>query len=237
MISLPWHVLSRILIECVIAGPGGECTQWILVFVAAITAGFICWQAWETRRSAQASAEAAGAALLNAQAVIRSERPWLVVTFLPDKEKLGSFRFSCRNKGKTPAKVISMSAKLDIVASLDKLVIPPDYSSAVQMPDLRLIVPDKSFRIGPGVNPELFLLNHLDKRPSVNDRRAFLVYYGNVIYRDTFYQDGRSEGVHETCWCFVYGPSHGEKFDRANLPNQAGTFVRSGPAEEYNQYT
>lgn len=31
-------------------------TEWILVIVATVTAAFICWQAWETRRAANAAA-------------------------------------------------------------------------------------------------------------------------------------------------------------------------------------
>ena len=34
--------------------------QWVLVIVTSITAGLICWQAWETRRAAQAAADSVG---------------------------------------------------------------------------------------------------------------------------------------------------------------------------------
>lgn len=33
---------------------GDTPAEWVLVFVGIVTAGFICWQSWETRRSAQA---------------------------------------------------------------------------------------------------------------------------------------------------------------------------------------
>lgn len=65
---------------------GMRISESILIVVGIITAGFICWQAWETRRAAkaaQASVEAAqksaDAALLNAQAVMNAERSWIFV--------------------------------------------------------------------------------------------------------------------------------------------------------------
>ena len=40
--------------------PAGNTTaQWILIVITGITAGFICWQAWETRRAANATKKAA----------------------------------------------------------------------------------------------------------------------------------------------------------------------------------
>jgi len=34
---------------------GDAPAQWVLIIVTTITAGFICWQAWETRRAANAA--------------------------------------------------------------------------------------------------------------------------------------------------------------------------------------
>ncbi|HEV3219608.1 MAG TPA: hypothetical protein VGZ48_07535 [Candidatus Acidoferrales bacterium] len=161
------------------------------------------------------------AARLSAQAVINSERPWLIVNVNVDKEKL--FRFGCLNQGRTPAKIVSISAKTDFVESLDALPVPPDYISPVEMPDLDLIVRRDSFPIGKGIDPDSVIKN-AGKNSVVGDSREFLIYYGNVIYRDTLYPDSSPEGLHETRWCFVY------------QPNGETKFVRSGP-KEYNGYT
>jgi hypothetical protein len=165
----------------------------------------------------------AKAALLNAQAAINSERPWLVVTWRSDDDVAGVFRFGCRNTGNTPAKVISLSAKAMFVDDLDKMATPPDYSSPGILPDLHLIVRTDSFRISPGLNAQSFIESHR-KTGLVAESKEFLVYYGNVVYRDTLYPDSAKEGLHETRWCFVYQPQQKKKF------------VRSGPSE-YNQYS
>lgn len=165
----------------------------------------------------------AEAALLNAKAVINSERPWLVVTWRSDDEVAGLFRFGCRNTGSTPAKVISLSAKAMFVENLDRMATPPDYSSPGILPDLHLIVRKDSFPISPGLNAQS-LIERQGKADLVEQSREFLVYYGNVVYRDTFYPDSANDGLHETSWCFVYQPSQKKKF------------VRSGPIE-YNRYT
>jgi len=34
---------------------GDETAQWVLIFITGVTALFICWQAWETRRAANAA--------------------------------------------------------------------------------------------------------------------------------------------------------------------------------------
>jgi hypothetical protein len=119
----------------------------------------------------------AKAALLNAQAAINSERPWLVVTWRSDDDVAGMFRFGCRNTGNTPAKVISLSAKAMFVADLDKMATPPDYSSPGILPDLHLIVRTDSFRISPGLNAQSFIESHR-KTGLVAESKEFLVYYG-----------------------------------------------------------
>ena len=48
----------------------------LLVVAGFITAAVIFWQSWETRKSAKA-------ALLNAQALINSERAWIMVDIVP----------------------------------------------------------------------------------------------------------------------------------------------------------
>jgi hypothetical protein len=146
-----------------------------------------------------------------------------VVTWASSQKISGLFRFGCRNNGNTPAKVISLSARACFVKELDALSVPPDYSSPSVLPDLRLIVKTDSFPVSPGLSPESYIESK-SKQSLIEQSLLFLVYYGNVVYRDTLYPDSSKEGLHETRWCFVYQPG-GEK-----------KFVRSGP-EEYNRYT
>jgi hypothetical protein len=204
---------------------------WLLVFVG----GFQILYLWLT---VIATKDNAKAAFRNAQALINAERPWLVVnTFFKEKD-LTLFHFGCRNQGNTPAKIISVSAELRFVDLLDNLPKPPIYSCPTTLPDLHLIVHTDSFEIEKGINPESFLSQNAEMRSLVYDDRVFLVYYGNVVYRDILYEDSSREGEHETRWCFIYKPSASPKFTQAAIAvlNPTGTFVRGGP-NEYNKYT
>jgi hypothetical protein len=85
--------------------PGGNATpQWILIGVTAITAGFIAWQAWETKRAAKATAD-------SVDALIASERAFIDGELVQDEEarKISVVRYKVKitNYGKTPAKMLS----------------------------------------------------------------------------------------------------------------------------------
>jgi hypothetical protein len=172
--------------------------------------------------SVAVSRDAAKAASLNAQAVINTERPWLVVATFFDKDKPELCRFGCRNQGNTPAKIISISAQPFFVTNPSALPVPPDYSSPVAMPDLTLFVHTDSFPIGDGLSARQFIESR-GRWEQVLHANEFLVYFGNVVYRDTLYPESSPEGLHETRWCFIYQPG-GERM-----------FLRGGP-KEYNGY-
>jgi hypothetical protein len=91
------------------------------------------------------------------------------------------------------------------------------------MPDLRLIVKNDSFAIGKGLEPQTIIRAN-NKTDLIQNSLEFFVYYGNVVYQDTLYPPGSTEGRHETRWCFIY------------LPHGTPKLLRSGP-EEYNRYT
>lgn len=189
----------------------------LLVLVGGFQIAFL----WHTVNAARKNAEAA---LLNAKALINTERPWLVVTWGSSTPYYpGTFLFGCKNRGNTPAKVISMSATYLFIDKPENLPVPPDYSSAATMPDLPFKVGGDEFDIGNGINVWSIIKNS-GKEDLVNTSREFLVYYGNVVYRDTFFPDSSPEGCHETRWCFVYHAAGDKKL------------TRSGP-EAYNRYT
>src|ERR1700678_2551017 len=74
--------------------------EWWLFIIAIPSLTFLGIQM-------RANEMAAQAALLNAQAVIESERPWLVVTIEKDETMPAYFFFRVINKGKTPAQLIN----------------------------------------------------------------------------------------------------------------------------------
>ena len=76
--------------------------EWVLVFVTTITAGFICWQSWETRRAAQATR-------MSAEVLWASQRAQIVATAHGDAaedlmdHEAPRIRLKVENTGTTPA--------------------------------------------------------------------------------------------------------------------------------------
>lgn len=180
-------------------------------------------QSVDMDKSIAVANKAADAAALSAKSLINVERPWLVIQFAQDSKEPGRFIFSCINQGRTPAKVISISAEHKFVADPSRLPTPPIYDSPAIAPKLTLIVHRDSFPINHGIDPTKEALR-ADKHQGVQNGQQFLMYYGNIIYRDTFFPNDADQGLHETRWCFVYSGGSNP------------TFKRNGPAE-YDHYT
>jgi hypothetical protein len=85
------------------------------------TLGAIIYQAIASRTAAKA-------ALLNAQAFINSERPW--VTVYCDFNK-GYFSFKACNEGRTPANIISFTADVRCIKRLSDLPSEPEYGKEI----------------------------------------------------------------------------------------------------------
>jgi hypothetical protein len=175
-------------------------------------------------RQTKAAEDAAMAALLNAQAMMHSERPWIIITIEPHPQFRGSFLFAATNKGRTPAQLISGSSEYTFASRPQELAIPPAYSSQFTGLDETLLVPGDPFQIytRSGICPE----DILARRASSHELRSYnetLIFYGRIVYRDGFGNGNETNAYHETRWCFAY-----VKHERR--------FVVTGP-DEYNRHT
>lgn len=132
---LPWGYI-------LVAWPEGI-TVW-----AIIGTGFvIAWQSNETRRAANAAQTSADAALKTVQAMIDSERPWVIAHMEQSKGPClldnGNVRFTwtVKNVGKSPAKLIEAGA----MVSLDTLGPPLDQIEyKMESLDERILFPGDS---------------------------------------------------------------------------------------------
>ena len=170
--------------------------SWLFLIVTAITGGFIAWQAWETKRAAKAAAasveainrqakimerqtvateKAADAALVNAQAVIASERPWLTVIIRWNSSVKGQFFYRAINVGRTPAEFISGESNFTFRDRPDDLPVPPEYSGAINAPERTLIATDDEFDIQPGMTPEAIIKN-ADMEERIRIGNQFLLF-------------------------------------------------------------
>jgi hypothetical protein len=77
--------------------------------------------------AADAAATSAQAALLSAQAVIHSERPWILITVEPSRSIENSFTVMATNRGRTPARIIETTDRDKIVIDEKRLPGAPEY--------------------------------------------------------------------------------------------------------------
>jgi hypothetical protein len=184
-----------------------ERPDWWLVIVATLTAGVICWQSIETRKAAQS-------ALLNAQAMITAERPWLVAHLKQFEEETipesGRLRLSweVKNVGKTPAKLIEADAVA--VFNLDAVPLPdvPIYGYFPETLENRMLVPGDTYSFWAHwyeLKDGRYI--RLEKQ-NIGPRADLMVVFGYVKYRDTF--DSTKEHISRFCDCtFISGSKVG----------------------------
>lgn len=175
--------------------------EGMLVIVGVFTFFVIGYQSWETRKSAKA-------ALLNAQAVLNSERAWLTAEVLnfgepPENGKLIWIEVPITNCGKTSARLvrIAVTSKLvpvpnSITDRPGKLLDRPDYSDTNRVIDLvgydLILAPGDIFR-------HMHTFIYPSEWPKIKAKEVTLYVYGRIEYLDTVMGDR-----HETGFCSLY---------------------------------
>jgi hypothetical protein len=182
------------------------------------------------KEQTEAAKDSAETARLNAQAVIDSERPWLVVTVEKNEAMSGYFFFRITNRGGTPAKIISAGFSHDFQASPDGLPMPPVYEPFFAPNNRYLLAPGDYFNVQrtwndlvTGFSPETIITSQTQKRGTLEI--DILFFYGQVIYDDVFGTERPGYAPHETRWCF--------SFHRDGMRER---FVRTGPNGDNNEY-
>jgi len=176
--------------------------------------------------AAEAAAASAQAALLNAQALIHSERPWVLMTVEPSRSEENSFTVMATNRGRTPARIIATTNGSKIVIDEKHLPGTPEYKEQKADTPLTPII------LLPGESTPIEHFSRADvrglcdseerfRRIATWEERVFL--YGKVTYRDLIAP--ADSQVHETNWCCWY--IHGR---------QNSGLVIAGPPE-YNSHT
>jgi hypothetical protein len=181
-------------------------------------------QTRSTEITAAAAAVGAQAALLNAQAIIDSERPWILITVELTPRIENSFAVMATNRGRTPALIVATSEGIKFAVDETYLPAVPEYgeASAPRIPIILLSGEStaiKTFSRDEGrricESEERF------KRVANWEEKAFI--YGKVVYRDLIAPSDKQ--IHETTWCCWY--IHGR---------QKSGLVLAGPPD-YNMHT
>jgi hypothetical protein len=176
--------------------------------------------------AAETASNSAQAALLHAQSIIDSERPWLLITAEPAQNKENSFTVIATNRGRSPATIVGTLEQVRIVVDETRLPSAPEYEKKEPVAPLVpiILLPGESAGIKPFSRTDLRGICASDevfKRVEDWEERVFL--YGKLIYKDLIAPTGKQ--VHETNWCCWY--IHGR---------QKSGLVIAGPPE-YNLHT
>jgi hypothetical protein len=176
--------------------------------------------------TAQAALDAATAALATAQAILLSERPWILVSIEPAINKPSSFTITATNKGRTPATITAMFEQVGIKSDEAHLPTSPEYEEQQESQPMIpvTLVPGESTPIKAFSRDDVPAICESEerlKRIENWDEKLFL--HGRIIYRDLVAPNGSNE--HETNWCCWY--IHGR---------QKSGMVIAGPPG-YNSHT
>lgn len=183
-------------------------------------------------RQAQASEDAAEAAASNAravlehvQAIVRAERPWILMSVRPAQNIENGFAVVATNRGRSAARILSLVE--EVVIAIDEAHLPgvPGYKDAAVPPADPLI-------LLPGETAEIASFSRMDvkrvcetaerlDRVEKWEEKVFL--YGNVVYCDLIAPE--QEPAHESGWFCWY--IHGR---------QKSGMVMTGPAA-YNRHS
>jgi len=175
--------------------------------------------------AADAAATSAQAALLHAQAVIQTERPWILISVEPSRSTENSFSVVATNRGRTPARIIETMEQTMIAVKETHLPIPPEYDNQERSatPAPIILLPGEFATIGTFSRNDVKGLCDSEerfKRVETWEEKVYL--YGKVIYKALIAP--ADSQVHESNWCCWY--IHGR---------QNSGLVLAGPLE-YNSH-
>jgi hypothetical protein len=176
--------------------------------------------------AAQAAADSAQAALLHAQAIIRAERPWILITVEPSRSVENGFTVTATNRGRGPARIVSTIDKITSAVDQSHLPEQPQYDEVTPSAALSSVVllPGEATGIKSFSRDDVKSFCGSDEKlRRVEKWEELILLYGNIVYKDLI---AVGETVtHESSWCCWY--IHGR---------QKSGMVMAGPPA-YNRHT
>jgi hypothetical protein len=168
-------------------------------------------------RQTKATEDAAEAALCNTQAMVHSQRPWIIVQIeeVPrDNAAKTCFRLSGYNHGSTPAFVIAYKGPIVVWLANPDNELPPSPDYGTSDCDASLVLPRHKFSLGE-IDPW-------------GERKVTSVELQLVVYGLIEYRDGVTDTIHKTAFCY--------RRKREKMSDMGGHLVLCGPAA-YNECT
>jgi hypothetical protein len=174
----------------------------------------------QTDRMIEHASTQAKAALLSVQAVINTERPWIVVRV---ERKGGSeFIFTATNVGRTPAEIVAIQTSIPTFVEA-KAGLPETPQHANNILDI-----NEPFLLPPTDTTNLVRFNinawGEHRMAGVTSGRVSAFIFGRIAYLDLTEKATGVHTVHETCWCRWY------------VPVKGGNFINDGYPAAYSRY-
>ena len=202
-------------------------TAWALILtlvVIGIQAIIMQQHAGHLKTLSESAADNAEAARLNAQAIINSERPWVVIKIDRDGRLPNFFRVRAENRGRTPAAILSAREGCAEVTETAELQMSPAYSKVKQFKEPLLLMSGESQGIS-DLSPDHVKSGYF---PDFADWEKIGYIFGSVVYRDLL--DTPDAPEHETRWCCKLDPDLSGEIDADDL------YLIQGP-ERYTRHT
>ena len=183
-------------------------------------------------RQAQAGEDAAEAAATNAravldhvQAMVRSERPWILMTVRPAQNIENGFAVVATNRGRSPARILSLVEQIAVAVDEAHLPAAPAYKDAQVAPaDPIILLPGETAEIASFSRTDVKRVCETAERlERVEKWEEKIFLYGNVVYCDLAAPE--QQPAHESGWFCWY--IHGR---------QKSGMVMTGPPA-YNRHS
>ena len=174
--------------------------------------------------TAQAAADSAKAVLLFAENQARAERSWILITADPTPGVINGFSVVATNRGRSPARIVSLAEDIAIVRDEAQLPSVPVFKAEPRAPLAPiLLLPGESASIKTFHRDEVkSICENPEQVLRVEDWEEKIYLFGNVAYTELA---APGEEAHETGWCCWY--IHGR---------QKSGMIMAGPLE-YNRHT
>ncbi len=209
--------------------------KWMSEVLLLVVAAVFAWlavaalrkierQSQYAEENAQAAADAARAALLIAENLAKAERPWLLVSAAPVPGSTNSFSIVATNRGRSPARVLSLAECIAIVRDETELPRAPIFKTAPRPPVApTILLPGESVGIKTFSRDEVkTVCENPEEAQRIEEWAEKIYLYGNVVYNDL---SASGDNRLETGWCCWY--IHGR---------QKSGMIMAGPPE-YNRHT
>jgi hypothetical protein len=167
-------------------------TAWLIMF----TLGAIVWQAWWTRKAAEATRASVQAQERAVALTVNTERPYLVIS--AESPSPNRFVFAVKNEGRTPARIESIWCK-PLMAGPDGTFQTPSDEGPLFGGTPRLLPQNGTHTF--------FVCDENKVKLMRGDTFTAIYFYGRISYSNVL-EDGAG-GPYETKWLYSQLPLEG----------------------------